>query len=157
MPIRADLSGNTDEHTRLLAGDEEQGDSHSYRAADEGTFQFHSKDSNGTGNGNGHGHDKRHDNVQLPSGQKRSGSGIWKNAATAGARAEHRKEMSEKLKEIDGDAFTEFKVSDEYIKGLKNKKLQAFYKDQNARISAWFEVDAGERDLLTSLLASIPC
>lgn len=145
MPMRPGLSGEADENTRLLNGDEEQDDSHSYRAAEEGAFQLHGKDSSNGSSSNSkydkHQNDTHH--VRIPGGQKRNRSGLWKIAANQADRAQHRKEISEKLREIDGSVFTDYHKSDDFLKTIKNKKLKQFYVDQNARISAWYEVDAG--------------
>lgn len=143
MPIRTGLG---DEHASLLQHDEEQGgQAATFNAADEGTFQL---------NGNNDSHDRPDDHhVRLskpgPSNHQRSRAGkrdygsLWKSAAKAGVRAAHRKEISESLKNIDTQAFTSSLKSDDELKSIKNKKIKRFYEAQNARISSWFEVDAG--------------
>lgn len=144
MPIRPGLNGEADENTRLLNGDEEHGTS--YRAANEGAFQLHGKDSSNGSSSNSkydkHQNDTHH--VRIPGGPKRKGSGLWKIAANQADRAQHRKEISEKLREIDGSVFTNCYKSDDFLNSIKNKKVKQFYIDQNARISGWYEVDAGK-------------
>ncbi|KAK9895593.1 hypothetical protein P389DRAFT_170303 [Cystobasidium minutum MCA 4210] len=168
MPIRPGLNGEADETTRLLNTDEEQGDSHAYRAADQGTFQLHGKDgSDNSSNGkyDKHQHDTHHVKFPAPPpspsqrDQKRTrgdrgGAGLWKIAAHEADRAQHRREISEKLRTIDGSVFTECHMADEKLTDIKNKKVKQFYRDQNARISAWFEVDAVVKALAEEILQS---
>lgn len=159
MPIRPGLNGQPDEHTALLQGGEEAngggaGEGRpSYRAADEGTFQLssHSEDKSKLINRNS-------DEVSSVCGSNKSNKLPWRNdifATTAQGSSssrskKHRIEISEKLKEVIdiSSAFTECKMKDEDLKRIKNKKLRGFYTEQNARISAWFEVDAGESGVL---------
>lgn len=42
---------------------------------------------------------------------------------------------------IDGECFEEYRVSDEDLKQMKNKKIRTFYQEQNARLDDWLEVD----------------
>lgn len=52
-----------------------------------------------------------------------------------------------KLKEalrdgIDQGSLEKFRLSDDELKHIKNKKVRAFYKEQNERLDDWLEVDA---------------
>ncbi|KAK4995456.1 hypothetical protein LTR66_004727 [Elasticomyces elasticus] len=67
----------------------------------------------------------------------------FKDAATA-ALADHRREelKTQLLTGVDRDQLEKFRKSDEELKGMKNKKVRAFYEAQNARLNDWLEVDA---------------
>ncbi|KPI45413.1 Metal tolerance protein 9 [Cyphellophora attinorum] len=42
---------------------------------------------------------------------------------------------------IDRECFEEYRMSDEKLKEIKDKKVRAFYEEQNARLDDWLEVD----------------
>lgn len=43
---------------------------------------------------------------------------------------------------VDQGALEKFRLSDDELKHIKNKKVRAFYKEQNERLDDWLEVDA---------------
>lgn len=70
---------------------------------------------------------------------------IWrfKDAANTALEDKRREDLKKALLTgIDRDGLEKFRKSDEELKGIKNKKVRAFYQEQNGRLNDWLEVDA---------------
>lgn len=114
--------------------------------------------SNGTGsNGNPN---KQQDNNDLERGPApANGNGnkprIFKfkdvahTALEDSRREELKKQLLFGLEQVD---LERFRKSDQDLKDIKNKKVKAFYEDQNARLNDWAEVDALVRHLADDVL-----
>ncbi|KAM0713506.1 hypothetical protein Q7P37_010468 [Cladosporium fusiforme] len=91
-------------------------------------------------------------------GASRPKPNVWrfKDAANTVLEDRRREELKETiLHGIDLDQLEEFRKSDEELKAIKNKKVRAFYADQNDRLNDWLEVDAIVTALADDVLESM--
>lgn len=149
MPIHAGKSEasltaeNDDETAALLKHDEESQllprSSSPTRYADEAAD---------TRDGVNGGHASRQNYGTLTTKQK-----ILRAARTA-SRNKHRSEISQALKQFDMQAYHQYRVSDEDIKKIDNKKVKKFVKEQNDKLHQWFEVDAVVHAMAEDVLSS---
>ncbi|KAF5677548.1 metal tolerance 5 [Fusarium heterosporum] len=56
---------------------------------------------------------------------------------------------------IDRQGLEKYRKTDEELKGMKNKKLRAFYEQQNERLNDWLEVDAVVMAIADDVLESM--
>ncbi|MCJ1353910.1 MAG: hypothetical protein MMC33_003897 [Icmadophila ericetorum] len=80
----------------------------------------------------------------------------FKDVATLALDDKRRNELKTKLKEgIERGALEKYRKSDEELKAIKNKKIRAFYEEQNNRLNDWLEVDSLVMSLADSVLDSM--
>lgn len=78
-------------------------------------------------------------------GNARPRPALWrfKDAANTAMEDQRREDMKKALLTgIDRSGLEKFRKSDEELKAIKNKKVRAFYAQQNERLNDWLEVDA---------------
>lgn len=56
---------------------------------------------------------------------------------------------------VDRECFEDFRVSDEELKKINNKKVRGFYEEQNARLNDWLEVDTIVKAMAEDVLDSM--
>ncbi|KAI1866781.1 uncharacterized protein JN550_007328 [Neoarthrinium moseri] len=56
---------------------------------------------------------------------------------------------------IEGHGLEKFRVDEKELKAIKNKKVRAFYEDQNERLNDWLEVDAVVMAIADDVLESM--
>ena len=80
----------------------------------------------------------------------------FKDVANLAIDDKRRMELKTQLKEgIDRDALEKFRKSQGELKGMKNKKVKAFYEEQNGRLNDWLEVDTLVMSMADSILDSM--
>ncbi|KAF1851043.1 uncharacterized protein K460DRAFT_273143 [Cucurbitaria berberidis CBS 394.84] len=116
---------------------------------------------NGNVNGNGKGNDfNKYQRVDLESGygsinpvrprQK------FRDAIEQTLREHRATDMKKKLIEnVDHAALEKYRKSDESLKCIANKKVRAFYKEQNQRLDDWLEVDMVVSSLADDIVDSM--
>ncbi|ORX98187.1 hypothetical protein BCR34DRAFT_641257 [Clohesyomyces aquaticus] len=68
----------------------------------------------------------------------------------------HSSSMKKKLLEsMDRNALEKYRKSDDELKGIKDKKVRAFYEEQNRRLDDWLEVDTVVMSLADDVLDSM--
>ena len=149
MPIHAGKSEasltaeNDDETAALLKNDEES--QLLPRSSSPTKYADEPADTRDGVNG---GHASRQNYGTLTTKQK-----ILRAARTA-SRNKHRYEISQALKQFDMQAYHQYRVSDEDIKKIDNKKVKKFMKEQNDKLHQWFEVDTVVHAMAEDVLSS---
>jgi len=83
---------------------------------------------------------------------------LWRfrDAAHTAVGIERREALKQKLLHgIDREGLEKFRKSDEELKEIKNKKVRAFYENQNERLNDWVEIDAIVMSLADDVLDSM--
>ncbi|EFQ87509.1 hypothetical protein PTT_16952 [Pyrenophora teres f. teres 0-1] len=80
----------------------------------------------------------------------------FRDAIEATVRDNRANEMKQKLIDnVDHDALEVYRKSEESLKSIKNKKVRAFYEEQNQRLDDWAEVDTVVSSLADDIVDSM--
>ncbi|KAI0569315.1 cation efflux family protein [Pyrenophora tritici-repentis] len=80
----------------------------------------------------------------------------FRDAIEATVRDNRANEMKQKLIDnVDHDALEVYRKSEESLKSIKNKKVRAFYEEQNQRLDDWAEVDMVVSSLADDIVDSM--
>lgn len=94
----------------------------------------------------------------LPGADKVKGSSkygaTWQRAVRSAIRSKHRFEISRRLQAFEVQDFEKHRQSEEEIMQIKDKKLKAYYVEQNRRLNDWLEGVLASR-VLCSLRSKI--
>lgn len=92
-----------------------------------------------------------------PPPSKRPGVWRFRDAARTVLEDQRREELKQALLAdvLNSKDLELFRKSDDELKGIKNKKVRAFYEDQNERLNDWREVDALVKAVADDVLESM--
>ena len=80
----------------------------------------------------------------------------FRDVVNAAIQDDFHNELKRKLKdEVDRDELEQFRKSQVELKEIKNKKLRAFYEEQNERLNDWLEVDTLVMSMADDVLDSM--
>ena len=80
----------------------------------------------------------------------------FKDIADPAAHNDFHSELKRKLKDgVDRDELEKFRKPISELKEIKDKKIRAFYEEQNERLNAWLEVDTLVMSMAEDLLDSM--
>ncbi|KAI4268397.1 MAG: hypothetical protein LQ337_007860 [Flavoplaca oasis] len=111
---------------------------------------------NGFQSGNANGHSKpKPDDLEsaISSGRK---SSRFRDVARVAVTNDYHAELKQKLTDdVQRGSLEKYRMKDEDIKELKNKKVRQFYESQNERLNDWLEVDTVVMSIADDVLDSM--